>query len=193
MRRPRILRPLESASFDKGNLYHSSHSLLLAHEDKSFAGALIASLAIPWGEAKGDNDQGGYHLVWTRDMVNSATALLAAGDTRDTASGAHLSCSIATRRRQLSAEFLGKRRRLLERSSTGRSRLPDHACLASTLRERAGRIRPFPIVLQGRRHLIRNGPVTQQERWEEVYGYSPSTLASNIAALICASVLFRET
>jgi len=75
------LRPLESSSFDKGNLYNSSYSLLLAHEDKSFAGALIASLAIPWGEAKGDNDQGGYHLVWTRDMVNSATALLAAGDT----------------------------------------------------------------------------------------------------------------
>ena len=74
------LKPLESASFDKGNLYNSSYDLLLAHEDKSFAGALIASLAIPWGEAKGDNDQGGYHLVWTRDMVNSATALLAAGD-----------------------------------------------------------------------------------------------------------------
>ena len=64
-----------------GNLFQSSYSLLLAHEDKSYPGALIASLAIPWGEAKGDQDQGGYHLVWTRDMVNSATALLAAGDT----------------------------------------------------------------------------------------------------------------
>jgi glucoamylase len=31
------LRSLESASFDKGNLYNSSYSLLLAHEDKSFA------------------------------------------------------------------------------------------------------------------------------------------------------------
>jgi glucoamylase len=75
------LKPLAKTSYDNGNLYNSSFSLLLAHEDKSFAGALIASLAIPWGEAKGDNDQGGYHLVWTRDMVNSATALLAAGDT----------------------------------------------------------------------------------------------------------------
>jgi glucoamylase len=74
-------RPLENSSFDRGNLFHSSFSLLLAHEDKSYPGALIASLAIPWGEAKGDQDQGGYHLVWTRDMVNSVTALLAAGDT----------------------------------------------------------------------------------------------------------------
>ena len=42
---------------------------------------MIASLSIPWGEDRGDDDLGGYHLVWTRDMVNSATALLAVGDT----------------------------------------------------------------------------------------------------------------
>lgn len=47
-------------------------------------GALIASLAIPWGEAKDDQDRGGYHLVWTRDMVSSVTGLVAAGET-DTA------------------------------------------------------------------------------------------------------------
>ena len=29
---------------------------------------------------KGDEDVGGYHLVWTRDMVNSALALLACDD-----------------------------------------------------------------------------------------------------------------
>ena len=53
--------------------------MLLAHEDKVFQGALIASMSIPWGETKGDDDVGGYHLVWTRDMVQSATALLASG------------------------------------------------------------------------------------------------------------------
>ena len=67
--------PLEKFSSDKGNLYHSSFSLLLAHEDKSYPGALIASLSIPWGEARGDKDQGGYHLVWTRDMVNSLSLI----------------------------------------------------------------------------------------------------------------------
>jgi glucoamylase len=49
--------PLEKYSGDKGNLYHSSFSLLLAHEDKSYPGALIASLAIPWGEARTDHDR----------------------------------------------------------------------------------------------------------------------------------------
>ena len=72
--------PLEKVSTDGGNLYQSSFSLLRAHEDKSYPGAFIASLSIPWGETKGDLDQGGYHLVWTRDMVNSASAMLAAGD-----------------------------------------------------------------------------------------------------------------
>ena len=42
------MKSLKRASFDKGNLYDSSYALLLAHEDKAFAGALIASLAIPW-------------------------------------------------------------------------------------------------------------------------------------------------
>ena len=55
--------------------------MLLAHEDKVFQGALVASMSIPWGETKGDNDLGGYHLVWTRDLVQSATALLATGQT----------------------------------------------------------------------------------------------------------------
>ena len=45
---------------------------------------MVASMSIPWGETKGDNDRGGYHLVWTRDLVQSATALLAtARRTRD--------------------------------------------------------------------------------------------------------------
>ena len=42
---------------------------------------IVASMSIPWGETKGDNDLGGYHLVWTRDLVQSATALLATGQT----------------------------------------------------------------------------------------------------------------
>ncbi len=72
--------PLEKVSGDGGHLYHGSYSLLLSHEDKMFPGAFIASLSIPWGEVKGDDEMGGYHLVWTRDMVNSLTGMLAAGD-----------------------------------------------------------------------------------------------------------------
>ena len=76
------MKKLDGVSSDEGTLYRTSRNLLLAHEDKTFAGALIASASIPWGNAKGDEDMGGYHLVWTRDMVNSALALLACEDRR---------------------------------------------------------------------------------------------------------------
>ena len=47
---------------DEGGMYRLSRCVLLAHEDKLFQGALIASLSIPWGEIRGDDEIGGYHL-----------------------------------------------------------------------------------------------------------------------------------
>ena len=185
-------KPLQSASFDQGSLYNSSYSLLLAHEDKSFAGALIASLAIPWGEAKSDNDQGGYHLVWTRDLVNSATALLAAGDIA-TPLRALIYLAVA----QQSDGGFPQNFWVNGNAYWSGIQLDEVAfpiMLAWRLHCENGLadFDPSNLVRKGAAYLIRNGPVTQQERWEEASGYSPSTLASNIAALICASVLFRD-
>jgi len=186
------LKPLAGASFDKGNLYNSSYSLLLAHEDKSFAGALIASLAIPWGEAKGDNDQGGYHLVWTRDMINSATALLAAGDT-----ATPLRALIYLAVSQHADGGFAQNFWVNGDAYWSGVQLDEVAfpiMLAWRLRCEKGLsdFDPSYMVRTAAAYLIRNGPVTQQERWEEASGYSPSTLASNIAALVCASVFVRE-
>ena len=75
-------KPLEKASGDKGRLFEASYNLLLTHEDKLYQGAFVASLTIPWGGARNDRTgRGGYHLVWTRDMVETAMGLLAAGNT----------------------------------------------------------------------------------------------------------------
>lgn len=186
------LKSLKGASFDKGNLYNSSYSLLLAHEDKSFAGALIASLAIPWGEAKGDNDQGGYHLVWTRDMVNSATALLAAGDTA-TPLRALIYLAVSQH------EDGGFAQNFWVNGDPYWSGIQlDEVAFPMLLAWRVHREKalaefdPSNMMRKGASYLIRNGPVTQQERWEEASGYSPSTLASNIAALICAATMLRD-
>jgi glucoamylase len=54
------------------------------------------------------------------------------------------------------------------------------------------KVDPYPMVLKAASYLLRHGPVTQQERWEEASGYSPSTLASNIAALIGAAHFCRQ-
>jgi glucoamylase len=51
---------------------------------------------------------------------------------------------------------------------------------------------PYPMVLRAAAYLIQHGPLTPQERWEEASGYSPSTLASNIAALISAACFARD-
>src|SRR2546427_12328793 len=40
-------------------------------------------------------------------------------------------------------------------------------------------------------YVMAHGPATQQERWEEVGGYSPSTMAAEIAGLLCASAIAK--
>src|SRR5438093_12841545 len=52
---------------------------------------------------------------------------------------------------------------------------------------------PYPLILRAAGYLVRHGPVTEQERWEEASGYSPSTLAATIAALLCAASLARDS
>ncbi len=188
----RDILPLEKASGDKGNLYHGSYSLLLSHEDKTFAGAFIASLSIPWGEAKSDEEMGGYHLVWTRDMVNTCMGLLAAGDTHTPLRALiYLAASQEEdggfpQNFWLNGEPYWTGIQLDEVAFPVLLAWHLHRLVA--LKE----FDPYPMVIRAAGYLIRKGPATQQERWEEAGGYSPSTLASNIAALVCAAGFARE-
>jgi glucoamylase len=186
------LLPLEKASGDGGNLYRASFSLLCAHEDKPYPGAFIASLSIPWGEAVGDEDQGGYHLVWTRDMVNSANAMLAAGDCV-TPLRALIYLNVSQEENGGFAQNFW-----IDGEPYWRGIQLDEVAFPIMLAWRLKRenalqdFDPYPMVLRAAAYLVRHGPVTPEERWEEVSGYSPSTLASNIAALICAACFARE-
>ncbi len=186
------LLPLDKHSQDGGKLYHGSYSLLLSHEDKNNPGAFIASLSIPWGESKGDEDQGGYHLVWTRDMINSATGLLAAGN-KETPIRALIFLAVS----QL--EDGGFPQNFwIDGTPYWRGVQLDEVAFPILLAWRMheqGALRgfdPYPMVIKAAGYLLRNGPATQQERWEEASGYSPSTLASNIAALTCAALFARD-
>ena len=184
--------PLEKFSSDKGNLYHSSFSLLLAHEDKSYPGALIASLSIPWGEARGDKDQGGYHLVWTRDMVSSASALLASGES---ATPLRALIYLAVSQQEdggFSQNFWVNGNPYWRGIQLDEVAFPILLALRLSQQKALKDFDPYPMVLKAASYLLRHGPVTQQERWEEASGYSPSTLASNIAALIGAAYFCRQ-
>src|SRR5207237_446930 len=183
----RTIEPLAALSTDGGRLYHASHSLLLAHEDKTYQGATIASLSIPWGEAKGDEDLGGYHLVWTRDMVHSALGLLASGNT-DLPLRALIYLACAQRPDGgFYQNFWIDGEPYRQGIQLDEVAFP--ILLAWPLRE-AGALRdfdPYPLVVRAAACLVRQGPVTRQERGEENSGYSPSALAVNIGALRCAA------
>ncbi|MGH8495866.1 MAG: glycoside hydrolase family 15 protein [Gammaproteobacteria bacterium] len=184
--------PLEDACEDGGTLFHMGYSALLAHEDKMYPGAMIASLSIPWGEARSETDLGGYHLVWTRDMVHSATGLLAAGNT-DTPRRA-LVYLIAAQRPD--GHF--PQNFWIDGTPYWHGLQLDEVAFPILLAWRLQKldalwnVDPLPMVLRAAGFLIRQGPVTEQERWEENSGLSPSTLASSIAALICAADLVRN-
>ncbi len=177
---------------DRSNLYHASFSLLLAHEDKTFPGAFIASLSIPWGNARSGTELGGYHLVWTRDLVHTATGLLAAGDTETPLrSLIYLAAS-----QQSDGGF--PQNFWLDGTPYWRGIQLDEVALPILLAWKLDRARalgvfdPYPMVKSAARYLLTHGPVTGQERWEEASGFSPSTLAATTAALVCAAEFARE-
>ena len=168
-------------------LFERSVNLLLAHEDKTYPGAIIASLSIPWGEHKGDDDLGGYHLVWTRDMAHCASALLAVGDT---ATPLRSMIYLALTQREDGGFYQNF---WIDGHPywTG-LQLDEVSCpiiLAWRLWKAGalGRLDPYVTVRRACGFLIREGPATAQDRWEEAGGYSPATLASNIGGLICAA------
>jgi glucoamylase len=184
--------PLDDVSGDGGKLYRSSHSLIMAHEDKTYPGALIASLSIPWGEVKGDEEIGGYHLVWTRDMVNSATGLMASGNAT-----LGLRALIYLAATQLDDGGFYQNFWINGEPYWKGIQLDEVAfpiVLAWRLLD-MGELKnfdPMPMVKRAAKFLIYHGPATGEERWEENGGYSPSTLAIAIAALVCAAHMLRR-
>jgi glucoamylase len=189
----RALSPtaLAAASTDGGRLMRISQNIVLTHEDKTYSGAFIASASIPWGNSKSDDDLGGYHLVWTRDMVQSATALLACGRA-ETARRALVYLACTQRPDGGFAQNFW-----IDGTAYWTGIQLDEVAFPIILAWRLwkldglGSFDVFPFVERAAAFLVRYAPVTQQERWEENAGYSPSTLAAVIAALVCAADIAR--
>jgi glucoamylase len=179
-------------SGDRGLLMQTSHNILLAHEDKTYSGAFVASASIPWGQAKSDDDLGGYHLVWTRDMVQTATALLACGRV-DTARRAlvYLAC---TQRPDgsFAQNFWIDGRPYWTGVQLDEVAFPLILTWRLWKAGGLGKWDVFPFVERAAGFLVKNAPITHQERWEENSGYSPSTLAAVISGLLCAAEIVRD-
>ena len=188
----RGLLALDADGEPREGLYRTSTAVLRTHEAKGIGGATIASLSVPWGFTKGDDDLGGYHLVWPRDLVETAGGLLASGAADDARRVlAYL---------QATQDADGHWPQNMWNDGTpfwGGVQLDEtsfpillvdlaHRCAAVG----AAELRRFwPMVRRAAGFIVRDGPVTQQDRWEEDPGYSPFTLAVTVAALLAAAEL----
>jgi glucoamylase len=175
---------------DGHNVYRISTTVLRAHESPTFPGGLIASLSIPWGGSKGDDDLGGYHLVWPRDLAQTSGALLACG--------AFEEVSRVVRYLRAIQEDDGSwpQNCWLDGTPYWHGLQLDECAFPILLLEMAWRDgavpRPslpayWPMVARACGFVISRGPRTGQDRWEENAGYTPFTLAVVVAALLAAA------
>ncbi len=184
--------PLAFHSDESDSLYRSSLSVLRTHESKLFHGGIIASLGIPWGSERGDQDIGGYHLVWPRDQVHAAIALLAAGRVADAQQVMfYLMCTQEPEGNWPQNMWINGES---YRSANQSDQTASFILLVMALRRYAqiGLVDPWESVRRAAEFLLRQGPVTQQDRWEENPGYTPYTLATMIAALLGAADCAEE-
>jgi glucoamylase len=173
-------------------MYRIGTAMMRAHCAVHFRGGMIASLSVPWGFSKGDDDLGGYHLVWPRDLVEAAGGLIAAGADEDARQVLHYL--------QATQEADGNwpQNMWLDGTAYWSGVQMDETAFPILLVDLAHRhgvlpegelARLWPMVRRAAAFLVQNGPVTGQDRWEEDGGYSPFTLAVEVAALLAAADL----
>ncbi|MGZ4702577.1 MAG: glucodextranase DOMON-like domain-containing protein, partial [Ilumatobacteraceae bacterium] len=176
--------------------YYTSANVLKASEDKTFPGAIVASLASPWGQAISAGDPantyfGSYREVFGRDLYEAWTGLVADGD-------------IATAR--AATLFLLQHQQLAD-GSLPRNSLVNGKTAPDSFNTQLDET-AYPILMAQQlgltdatlyanhikpaaNFLIARGPSFGPERWEEQGGYSPSTIAAEIAGLVAAASLAR--
>jgi glucoamylase len=168
----------------------TSLAMLRCHEEKGLPGAMIASLSIPWGASKGDDDLGGYHLVWPRDLVESAGAFLAAGKPADARR------VLEYLRITQSADGSWPQNMWVSGESYWHGIQLDETAFPILLVDLLRRHRAldaaalngfWPMVKNAARFIVQNGPASPQDRWEENSGISPFTIAVEVAGLLVAA------
>ena len=203
LNRPPGRFPGESASATArlGRRYYLSANVIKASEDKTFPGAIVASLASPWGQAvpagTDSNGQpayfGSYREVFARDLYEAFTGLLTDGDLAT----ARATVRFLFDRQQLPSGAMPRNSLLNGQAApdTGGLQLDEvaypilmdlQAGLGGDTSLWASHVRPAADF------LVANGPSDGAERWEEQTGYSPSTIAAEIAGLTAAAVIAAD-
>jgi glucoamylase len=162
--------------------FHISAMVLRAHQDKTYPGAMVASLSIPWGNTKEERE--GYHLVWPRDLVECAGALLAVGAVREAGNTLRYLCAT-----QLADGHWNQNQWLGGTPYWTGVQLDETALpvlLAALLAgcDSRERTEVADMVRRALSYIVRHGPASDQDRWEESAGLNTFTLTACIAALV---------
>ncbi|WP_081685934.1 glycoside hydrolase family 15 protein [Candidatus Solirubrobacter pratensis] len=182
------------ASVGRGvRLYQQSLMVLAASEDKRNRGATVAAPNMPWVwgtltlEKPADGRSGPYHLVWPRDFYHVVTAQKAAGD----GDAATRQLDYLWRIQKPDGSWWQNTRP--DGKPHWTSLQLDEVALPVVLAWWLGRTGAgdWPHIERAADFILANGPRTQQERWENQDGYSPNTIATEIAGLVCAAAVAR--
>ena len=192
----RLRRPSPKLGSAVARQYYRSVNVVKASEDKTFHGAIAAGLASPWGQAIAANTIvngkphyfGSYREVFARDLYEAFTGLLVAGDVRT----ARAATRFLFERQQQSDGSMP--RNSLENGEvapdTGGTQL-DETSYPILMDWQSGLASDRRLyrkhVIPAADFLVAHGPVDGVERWEEQNGYSPSTIAAEIAGLTAAA------
>ncbi|WP_121823524.1 glycoside hydrolase family 15 protein [Halostella salina] len=177
--------------------YRTALMTLKAVESKRYPGAGVASPCVPWGESvSADVDRGrGYNFVWSRDLYQAFTAF----DAVDDVASAREATEYVYEHQQRDDGFVPQNTYVDGRTRWGGEQLDNVAFPAVMAHRLAGRGVSFDELAYGyddvarsADYVVRNGPDSEQERWEEERGYSPSTIAAEIASLACAADLAAD-
>lgn len=181
------LRPAPRSVADWRAEYDVSVMVLAASEDKTYRGAFVAAPGRPWAWSSSLQQFPVYHQVWSRDQYQIGTALLAAGDR-------------AAARRAL--DHLWDVQQRPDGSFPQNAQVDgepvfgglqlDEVALPIVLNAQLG-VRPgdWAHVRRSADFVVANGPSTPQERWENTPGWSPATIAAEIAGLVTAADIAR--
>ncbi len=131
---------------------------------------------------------GPYHLVWPRDLYHVATAQKIAGDS----AAANRLLDFLWSVQKPDGSFWQNTE--VDGKEHWTSQQLDETALPIVLSwwlNRRG-AQDWTHVRTAADYLVANGPDSEQERWENQSGWSPNTIATEIAGLICAADIARR-
>jgi glucoamylase len=178
-----------------GKYLRESAAALCISESRRYPGGIIASLSIPWGEAKGINEGMGYHLVWPRDLVETAWGFLALGAKADALRILNYLFTTQDADGKWSQNMWLDGTPDLKGLQLDQVALPIlllDSCYQRGLIDKNRRHHYYPGLRKAVDFILQHGPMTGQDRWEQQAGLSPFTLAAEVAALVAAAALFDD-